>query len=80
MLLEHTTIKEIAEQAQVSTATVSRILSGKSCHRPSTVRSVHAAIERRRAAAGPGLTGFESPAPESIGLVMFGYRDFLNTS
>lgn len=80
MLLEHTTIKEIAEQAQVSTATVSRILSGKSCHRPSTVRSVHAAIERLRAAAGPGLTGFESPAPESIGLVMFGYRDFLNTS
>lgn len=80
MLLEHTTIKEIAEQAKVSTATVSRILSGKSCHRPSTVRSVHAAIERLRACSGPVLTGFESPAPESVGLVMFAYRDFLNTS
>ncbi len=80
MLLEHTTIKEIASLANVSTATVSRILSGKSCHRPATVRSVHAAIERLRASAGPVLTGFETSAPACVGVVMFAYHDFLNTN
>ena len=49
MLLEHTTIKEIAERANVSTATVSRILNGKHCHRSSTVETVRRAIEELRA-------------------------------
>ena len=79
MLLEHTTIKEIAERANVSTATVSRILNGKHCHRSSTVETVRRAIEELRA-EGPVLTGFETAAAESVGIMMFSYRDFLNTN
>lgn len=78
MILEHTTIKEVADRARVSTATVSRILSGKHCHRSTTVETVRRAIEELRS-AGPVLTGFESAAPESVGIVMFAYRDFLNS-
>ena len=79
MLLEHTTIKEIAERANVSTATVSRILNGKHCHRSSTVETVRRAIEELRA-EGPVLTGFETAAAESVGIMMISYRDFLNTN
>ena len=43
MILEHTTIKEVADRARVSTATVSRILSGKHCHRSTTVETVRRA-------------------------------------
>ena len=79
MILEHTTIKEVANRARVSTATVSRILSGKHCHRSATVEIVRRAIEELRSAR-PVLTGLESTVPESVGVVMFAYRDFLNSS
>ncbi len=81
MILEHATIKEVAIRARVSTATVSRVLSGKSCHRPKTVETVRRAVEELRASAPilTGLTGIENAAPESVGIVMFAYRDFLNS-
>ncbi|MBS1371350.1 MAG: LacI family DNA-binding transcriptional regulator [Lentisphaeria bacterium] len=79
MLMEHTTIKEVADKARVSTATVSRILSGKYTHRSATVEHVRKVIEELQSARSlPG--GVETEAPESVGVVMFAYRDFLNSS
>ncbi|HCH86275.1 MAG TPA: LacI family transcriptional regulator, partial [Lentisphaeria bacterium] len=40
MVLTNATIRQVAERAKVSTATVSRILNGKSGHRAATVESV----------------------------------------
>ncbi len=48
MLMEHTTIKEIADMARVSTATVSRVLSGKYRHKSDTVDTIHRVIEDLR--------------------------------
>ncbi|WP_294503008.1 LacI family DNA-binding transcriptional regulator [uncultured Victivallis sp.] len=79
MLMEHTTIKEVAARARVSTATVSRILNGKYAHRSSTVENVKRAIEELRTAR-TFSGGREVETPESVGVVMFAYRDFLNTN
>ncbi len=78
MLMEHTTIKEVANKAQVSTATVSRVLSGKYRHTSETVENVKRIIEELRVARS--LPAPEIAVPESIGIAMFAYRDFLNDS
>lgn len=78
MLMEHTTIKEVANKAQVSTATVSRVLSGKYRHTSETVENVKRIIEELRVARS--LPAPEVTVPESIGIAMFAYRDFLNDS
>lgn len=79
MLMEHTTIKEVAARARVSTATVSRILNGKYAHRSTTVEHVKKVIEELRAARSLAA-GDDVETPECVGLVMFAYRDFLNTN
>ncbi len=78
MLMEHTTIKEVADRAQVSTATVSRILSGKYRHRSVTVENVQRIIEELRMVRS--TVPPEIKAPESVGVIMFAYRDFLNST
>jgi len=78
MLMEHTTIKEVANKAQVSTATVSRVLSGKYRHKSDTVENVKRIIEELRVARS--LPAPEITVPESVGIAMFAYRDFLNDS
>ena len=78
MVLSHATIREVAERANVSISTVSRILNGKSGHRASTVESVRriaSEIDREEAQSAASLQ-----APESIGIVMAAFSDFLNTS
>ncbi len=78
MIMEHTTIKEVANKAQVSVATVSRILSGKYRHRTETVENVKRVIEDLRITRS--LPAREVSVPESVGIAMFAYRDFLNDS
>ena len=46
MIFSDYTIKELADRAKVSTATVSRILSGRGSHRPGTVERVRRIAER----------------------------------
>ena len=78
MVLSHATIREVAERANVSISTVSRILNGKSGHRASTVESVRriaSEIDREEAQSTASLQ-----APESIGIVMAAFSNFLNTS
>lgn len=69
MQLKKSTIKEIAKLAQVSTATVSRILNGKSGHRRDTeeyIRKIAAELESSR-------------SPQyAIGILMFVSPDFMN--
>lgn len=79
MLMEHTTIKEVAARARVSTATVSRILNGKYAHRSATVEHVKRVIEELRTARSVS-GGREVETPECVGVVMYAYRDFLNTN
>ncbi len=78
MTLQYATVKNIAERAQVSTATVSRILNGKGGHRTATAESVlriAAELEREAEAAGKVRN-----MAENIGVILPVYRDFLNTS
>lgn len=65
MVLSHATIREVAERANVSISTVSRILNGKSGHRASTVESVRriaSEIDREEAQSTASLQ-----APEGTG-------------
>lgn len=78
MVLTNATIRQVAERAKVSTATVSRILNGKSGHRAATVESVRrivSEIDREASQAAAAVR-----APECIGIAMASYTDFLNTS
>ncbi len=78
MLMEHTTIKEVAGKARVSPATVSRILSGKYRRKSKTVEKVERIVEELRYARQQ-RDPVESPGPECVGVAMFAYRDFLNS-
>ena len=78
MVLTNATIRQVAERAKVSTATVSRNLNGKSGHRAATVESVRrivTEIDREASQAAAAVR-----APECIGIAMASYTDFLNTS
>jgi len=69
-------IRSIAERANVSTATVSRILNGKAGHSQATVKSVERAMEELGMSPGAVSNG----CMPAIGLVMLIYRDFLRTA
>ena len=65
-------IREVAKRAGVSTATVSRILNGKSGHSSATVRSVGRIIEDMGFSAS-----HYSNTPGCVGIVMLSCQDFL---
>ena len=65
-------VKEVAKMAGVSTATVSRILNGKSGHSSATVKSVERIIEDMGFSAS-----HYSNTPDCIGIVMLAHQDFL---
>lgn len=65
-------VKEVAKRAGVSTATVSRILNGKSGHSSATVKSVERIIEDLGFSAS-----HYSNTPDCIGIVMLAHQDFL---
>ena len=77
MLMEHTTIKEIAGKARVSPATVSRIINGKYRRKSKTVVNVERIIEELRFSRNRSET-LETQAPGCIGVIMFAFPDFLN--
>ena len=76
MIFSDYTIKELADRAKVSTATVSRILSGKGSHRPGTVERVRRIAEKMEAESRAREFGIS----ECIGVLMLTYRDCLNSS
>ncbi len=65
-------VKEVAKRAGVSTATVSRILNGKSGHSSATVKSVERIIEDLGFSAS-----HYSNTPDCIGIVMLSHQDCL---
>ena len=65
-------VKEVAKRAGVSTATVSRILNGKSGHSRATVKSVERIIEDLG-----GSASHYSNTPDCIGIVMLAHQNFL---
>ncbi len=70
------TIKEVADRAKVSTATASRILSGKAGHRAGTVQRVQKVAAKLEAESSVR----RNDTPDCIGILLFAYFDFLNTS
>ena len=65
-------IKEVAKRSGLSTATVSRILNGKGGHSATAVKTV----EKIMTEMGYN-SGLWSNVPESIGIIMLSYRDFI---
>lgn len=76
MIFSDYTIKELADRANVSTATVSRILSGKGSHRAKTAERVRRIAEKMEAES----QARESGGSDCVGILLLTYHDILNSS